>query len=472
MKIAEYHEKLKNGESCVSLIVAYLKRIEELDPKINAFITVTKEIAIQEAESVDSMIKNNNGDVEGLIKKYPLLGIPVGYKDLYSTKAVLTTAGSKILRDYYPPYDATIVQKVHDTGAIMIGKLNCDAFGHGATGHNRDFGDTHNPYDLSRVPGGSSSGAGASVAADMAMVGFGTDTGSSVRSPANWCNLVGIKPTYGRVSRYGISAMGSSLDTIGHITQTIEDNAKVLQVTAGFDKSDATSSNDGHVDYLADIKKGVKGLRIGVPKEYLTDDVDLDIRNTTRDALKVYEKLGAEIIDISLPNTKYALAVYYIITPSEVSSNLGRYDGIRFGHKREDFGDEAKRRIMIGTYVLSEGYYDAYYLKALKVRELLVNDFKKAFETVDVIIAPVAPMDPPKIGESLDDPLKMYLIDIFTVTANLTQSPSLSVPAGFSTAGLPIGIQLMGKHFDEATLYRVGYALEQELKLYERKPNL
>ena len=472
MKIAEYHEKLKNGESCVSLIVAYLKRIEELDPKINAFITVTKEIAIQEAESVDSMIKNNNGDVEGLIKKYPLLGIPVGYKDLYSTKAVLTTAGSKILRDYYPPYDATIVQKVHDTGAIMIGKLNCDAFGHGATGHNSDFGDTHNPYDLSRVPGGSSSGAGASVAADMAMVGFGTDTGSSVRSPANWCNLVGIKPTYGRVSRYGISAMGSSLDTIGHITQTIEDNAKVLQVTAGFDKSDATSSNDGHVDYLADIKKGVKGLRIGVPKEYLTDDVDLDIRNTTRDALKVYEKLGAEIIDISLPNTKYALAVYYIITPSEVSSNLGRYDGIRFGHKREDFGDEAKRRIMIGTYVLSEGYYDAYYLKALKVRELLVNDFKKAFETVDVIIAPVAPMDPPKIGESLDDPLKMYLIDIFTVTANLTQSPSLSVPAGFSTAGLPIGIQLMGKHFDEATLYRVGYALEQELKLYERKPNL
>lgn len=472
MKIAEYHEKLKNGESCVSLIVAYLKRIEELDPKINAFITVTKEIAIQEAESVDSMIKNNNGDVEGLIKKYPLLGIPVGYKDLYSTKAVLTTAGSKILRDYYPPYDATIVQKVHDTGAIMIGKLNCDAFGHGATGHNSDFGDTHNPYDLSRVPGGSSSGAGASVAADMAMVGFGTDTGSSVRSPANWCNLVGIKPTYGRVSRYGISAMGSSLDTIGHITQTIEDNAKVLQVTAGFDKSDATSSNDGHVDYLADIKKGVKGLRIGVPKEYLTDDVDLDIRNTTRDALKIYEKLGAEIIDISLPNTKYALAVYYIITPSEVSSNLGRYDGIRFGHKREDFGDEAKRRIMIGTYVLSEGYYDAYYLKALKVRELLVNDFKKAFETVDVIIAPVAPMDPPKIGESLDDPLKMYLIDIFTVTANLTQSPSLSVPAGFSTAGLPIGIQLMGKHFDEATLYRVGYALEQELKLYERKPNL
>jgi len=472
MKIAEYHEKLKNGESCVSLIVAYLKRIEELDPKINAFITVTKEIAIQEAESVDSMIKNNNGDVEGLIKKYPLLGIPVGYKDLYSTKAVLTTAGSKILRDYYHPYDATIVQKVHDTGAIMIGKLNCDAFGHGATGHNSDFGDTHNPYDLSRVPGGSSSGAGASVAADMAMVGFGTDTGSSVRSPANWCNLVGIKPTYGRVSRYGISAMGSSLDTIGHITQTIEDNAKVLQVTAGFDKSDATSSNDGHVDYLADIKKGVKGLRIGVPKEYLTDDVDLDIRDTTRDALKIYEKLGAEIIDISLPNTKYALAVYYIITPSEVSSNLGRYDGIRFGHKREDFGDEAKRRIMIGTYVLSEGYYDAYYLKALKVRELLVNDFKKAFETVDVIIAPVAPMDPPKIGESLDDPLKMYLIDIFTVTANLTQSPSLSVPAGFSTAGLPIGIQLMGKHFDEATLYRVGYALEQELKLYERKPNL
>lgn len=472
MTIAEYHQKLKNGEPCINLISSYLGRIENIDPKLNAFITVTKDQALKEAEQVDKLLKDSNGDIDGLIIKYPLLGIPVGYKDLYSTKGILTTAGSNILKGYYPPYDATVVQKMKDAGAIMLGKLNCDAFGHGATGHNSDFGDTKNPYDLSRVPGGSSSGSGAAVAADMVIVGFGTDTGSSVRSPANWCNMVGIKPTYGRVSRYGISAMGSSLDTIGHITQTVEDNAKILQVTAGFDKSDATSSKDANFDYLTSLKDGVKGLRIGVPKEYLTDDVDIDIRNATKDALKVCEKLGAEIIDISLPNTKYALAVYYIITPSEVSSNLGRYDGIRFGHKREDFGDEAKRRIMIGTYVLSEGYYDAYYLKALKVRELLVDDFKKAFEKVDVIIAPVAPMDPPKIGESLDDPLKMYLIDIFTVTANLTQSPSLSVPAGFSTAGLPIGIQIMGKHFDEATLYRVGYALEQELKLYERRPNL
>lgn len=472
MMITEFHEKLKNGATCVSLVQEYFERIDKYESKVNAFITVTKEIALVEAEKVDNLIKSRQENFDDLIKKYPLLGIPVGYKDLFSTKGTLTTAASNILKNYIPPYDATVVEKVKNAGAIMIGKLNCDAFGHGATGHNSDFGDTYNPYDLSRVPGGSSSGSGAAVATDMVMVGFGTDTGSSVRSPANWCNLVGIKPTYGRVSRYGISAMGSSLDTIGHLTKTVEDNARILQVTAGFDKSDSTSSKNNDTNYLSTLYDGVKGLRIGIPKEYFTDDIDPEIKETALNALKTYQNLGAELVDISLPNTKYALAVYYILTPSEVSSNLGRYDGIRFGFKRESFGDEAKRRIMIGTYVLSEGYYDAYYLKALKVRELLVNDFKSAFEKVDVIIAPVAPMDPPKIGEDLDDPLKMYLIDVLTVTANLTQSPSLSVPAGFSSAGLPIGIQIMGKHFDEATLYRVAYSLEKELKLYERKPNL
>lgn len=473
MTISTYIEQLKTKKkSCVQLISEYISRIEQYDKDINSFITIDKDNALKKAEEVDKVIENYGDKLEELFEKYPLLGVPVGFKDIYSTKDVQTTAASNILRGYIPPYNATVVEKYQAAGAIMLGKLNCDAFAHGASGHNSDFGDTKNPYDKTRIPGGSSSGSGAAVAAEFVLAAGGTDTGGSIRNPASWCNLVGLKPTYGRVSRYGIIAMASSLDSIGHLTKTIEDNARVLNVTAGFDKNDTTSSKLKPDNYLEDLNKGVKGLKIGLPKEYLTDAVDQEIKDATLNAAQILMKNGAEIIDISLPNTEYALAVYYIIVPSEVSSNLGRFDGIRYGHSRSDFGDEAKRRIMIGTYVLSEGFYDAYYLKAQKVREMVTQDFKKAYENVDVILAPVAPFDPLKIGEDLDDPMKMYLIDVLSVTANLAGIPSLSVPAGFSSNKLPIGVQLMGKHFDEKTLYRVGKVIEDELKLYERRPEL
>ncbi len=473
MTISNYLDALRSKKkTCVELISDYLDRIEKFDVKINSFITVDKDNALKKAAEVDKVIENYGVKLDELFEKYPLLGVPVGFKDIYSTKGVETTAASNILRGYIPPYNATVVEKYESAGAIMLGKLNCDAFAHGASGHNSDFGDTKNPYDLSRIPGGSSSGCGAAVAADFVLAAGGTDTGGSIRNPACWCNLVGLKPTYGRVSRYGVIAMASSLDSIGHLTKTVEDNARILNVTAGFDKNDTTSSKQAPDDYLKDLNKGVNGLKIGLPKEYLTDDVDKEIKDATFQAAEILEKNGAEIIEVSLPNTEYALAVYYIITPSEVSSNLGRFDGIRYGHDRSKFGDEAKRRIMIGTYVLSEGFYDAYYLKAQKVREMIAEDFRKAYEKVDVILAPVTPFDPLKIGEDLDDPMKMYLIDVLSVTANLAGIPSLSVPAGFSSQDLPIGVQIMGKHFDEKVLYRVGKVIEDQLKMYERRPAL
>ena len=457
--------------SVSELVDSYLKRIDSLNKKLNAFITIDYEGARKRAKELDELIHHEN-NLNHINKKYPLFGIPVAHKDIYSTKSIETTAASNILKGYIPPYDATVVKRAHDAGAVVLGKLNCDAFAHGATGENSDFGPTKNPYDFTKIPGGSSSGSGAAIASDLCIVASGTDTGGSLRSPASFTNTTAIKPTYGRVSRYGIIAMASSTDSIGHITRTVEDCAQYLSVTAGFDPHDATSSQSPVPDYLEGIDEGVRGMKIGIPKEYMTDGVDAEIRQATEVVIKKYESLGASIVSVSLAHTEYALAVYYIVQPSEISSNLGRFDGIRFGATRDQFGAEAKRRIMIGTYALSTGYYDAYYLKAQKVRTLIIEDFKKAFEKVDVLLAPVSPVMPPKIGEQVNDPLKNYLMDVLVGPANLAGIPSLSVPAGFSSDGMPIGVQIMGNHFDEKTLFKVGYALERELKLYERKPDL
>lgn len=449
--------------SSVELTKAYLERIKEVDPKLNAFITITEEAALKNAEDADKKI------AKGI--DLPLLGIPIALKDMYLTKGIKTTAASKILEDYIPAYDATAVRKLKAAGVVLLGKLNCDAWAHGSSGENSDFGPTKNPYDTNYVSGGSSSGPAAALAADMCLGTGGTDTGGSIRLPACFCNVVGLKPTYGRVSRYGIISMGSSLDTIGHFTKTVEDNALILNVTAGTDPLDATTPPVPVQNYTTNLKKSIKGVKIGVPKEYFVDGVDKRIAELMQNTFKVYEQLGAKLTEISLPHTKYAISVYYIIMPAEVSSNLARYDGIRYGNDRKKFSDEAKRRIMLGTHALSAGYYDAYYKKAMQVRTLIKRDFDEAFNKVDVIITPTSPTPPWKLGEKVDDPLKMYLADIFTVTASLAGLPGLTVPIGFVN-DLPAGMQILGPQFSESLLYQVGNAFEQENPLYLKKPNL
>lgn len=460
------------------LASAFLKRAKDLNGKLNAFITFSEDFALAQAEKVDQLIADHQ-------KISPLAGIPIGVKDLYSTRGIRTTAGSKVLANYVPVYDATAITRLKDAGSVIIGKTNLDAWGHGSSGENSDFGPTKNPYDPTRVPGGSSSGSAVAVASGSSLAATGTDTGSSIRLPAAFCNLVGLKPTYGRVSRYGVIAMASSLDSIGHFTKTVYDNALFLNVTAGYDPLDATTSNNQTGDYTEGIEKGVKNLKIGIPKEYF-EDLDAKIKETTLKAVQTLEKLGAKVQSISLPHTQYGVATYYIIQPSEVSSNLARYDGIRFGNKRDAFAAEAKRRIILGTYTLSAGYYDAYYLKAMKVRHLIREDFDKVFSPsvfdpeghrperaggVDVLICPTSPTLPFKLGEKVNDPLQMYLSDIFVVTQNLTGVPSLNVPCGF-IAGLPVGMQIVGPHFSEKLLYQVGYAYEQETRWYEQRPKL
>jgi len=462
--IAQAKKDLKDKKySSVELTNAYLERIKKLNPKLNAFITVTEDEALHMAKEADAKLAKGEDQA--------LLGMPMALKDLFLTEGIKTTAASRVLDNYIPQYDATVVKKLKNAGAVILGKLNCDAWAHGSSGENSDFGPTKNPYDTSYVPGGSSSGSAASIAADMALFSMGTDTGGSIRLPASFCNVVGLKPTYGRVSRFGIVAMASSLDSIGHMTKTVEDNALILNCTAGTDINDGTTPSAEVKDYTKTLKKGVKGLKIGIPKEYFIEGLDPRIKELTEKALKTLEKQGAKLVEISLPHTKYATAVYYIIMPSEVSSNLARYDGIRYGNDRSRFGDEAKRRIMLGTFALSAGYYDAYYKKAMQVRTLLRKDFTEAFEKVDVMITPVSPTPPFKLGEKTSDPLEMYLSDIFTVTLNLTGNPGLSVPMGFID-GLPTGMQIIGPHFSEDLLYRVGYTYEQENPLYLKKTNL
>lgn len=449
--------------SVSEVIAAYFEQIERLNPTLNAFITIDKENALKKARELDRKKAFS-----------PLFGIPMGLKDMFLTKGVRTTAASKVLENYIPQYTSSAVKRLEDAGAISLGKLNHDAWAHGASGENSDFGNTLNPWDTDYIPGGSSSGSAVSVASSMVPFAMGTDTGGSIRQPASFTNTVGLKPTYGLVSRYGVVSMASSLDSVGHFTKTVEDSARILNITAGDDGYDATlqQAQGGPIDYAKNIGKGIKGLRVGVPKEYVKTGLDPDVKATFENSLAVLKGLGAEIVDISLPHTEFAIAAYYIIQPSEVSSNLARYDGIRYGNDRSMFGKEAKRRIMLGTFTLSSGYYDAYYKRAMQVRTLIKKDFDNAFSNVDILVTPVSPTPPWKFGEKVNDPLAMYLSDVLTVSANLSGVPGLSVPAGFSSNKLPIGIQFISPHFSEELLFQTGYAYEQETGLYKQTPNI
>ncbi|MDR1835808.1 MAG: Asp-tRNA(Asn)/Glu-tRNA(Gln) amidotransferase subunit GatA [Fusobacteriaceae bacterium] len=441
-------------------------RIEAVDPKIDAFVSLRKEKALADAAAVDEKIEKG-------VDPGPLAGVPVIIKDLLLSKGDLTTACSKILEGYRAIYDGTAVKKLKDAGAVIVGNGNNDEFAMGSTTMTSCYKMTKNPWDLQRVPGGSSGGPAAAVAAQEVWLGLGTDTGGSIRQPASFCGIVGIKPTYGRVSRYGLMAYGSSLDQIGPFAKTVADAALLLKVIAGADDYDATAVNIPVPDYTAVLGQSIKGMKIGVPREYFIEGIKENVERVIREAIERFRALGAEIVDISLPHTKYAIPAYYVIAPAEASANLARYDGIRYGHKSADaenildlyinsrsegFGDEVKRRIMIGTYVLSAGFYDAYFKKAQKVRRLIKNDYDKAFESVDIILTPTAPSVAFKLTDE-KTPIEMYLEDIFTISCNLAGIPGLVVPAGL-TDGLPVGVQLFGKPFAEETLFRAGSAFE------------
>ena len=468
LTIKEALDGLKNKKfSSVELTKACLEQIRKYNKDLNAFITVAEKEALAQAKSADNLALQGE-----TLQTKPLLGIPIALKDLFSTKGIKTTAGSKVLENYIPQYDATVVKKLKDAGAVIVGKTNLDAWAHGSSGENSDFGPTKNPWNKEYVPGGSSSGSAVALASDMCIASTGTDTGGSIRLPASFCNVVGLKPTYGRVSRYGIIAMASSLDSIGHFTKTVEDSALFFNITAGKDSLDATTVEKEY------IVKPLSKIKIGVDPDFLSKSLEIETHNLLAKAYNVFKNdLGIKdfIPNVSLPNLKYGIACYYIIQPAEVSSNLARYDGIRYGNDRSFFGDEAKRRIMLGTYTLSAGYYDAYYKKAMSVRTLIKKDFDNAFEKVDAIVTPVSPTPPWKLGEKINDPLKMYLSDIFTVTANLAGVPALSIPIGFTSKGLPIGLQILGPHFSEELLFQIGRAYEEATKNEEwrkKKPNL
>ncbi|KKS04976.1 MAG: Glutamyl-tRNA(Gln) amidotransferase subunit A [Candidatus Woesebacteria bacterium GW2011_GWE1_41_24] len=452
---------LEKDFSSVELVDTYLERIEK-NKDLNAYITVCDEAAYKKAKEVDQLVKSGE---ENLIEKFPLLGVTVGHKDLFLTKGIRTTAGSKVLESYIPPYSATVVERMEKAGAVVLGKTNCDAWAHGASGENSDFGPAINPWDKDMVPGGSSSGSAASVAAGLSLVATGTDTGGSIRQPANFCGIVGLKPTYGAVPRYGVIAMASSLDSMGSFGKSVNEVETIFNVTRGEDGFDSTVKN-------TELFKPKSRMKIGIPKEYFVEGVDSEIADKVMEVSKVFEKTGIELVQISLPHTKYAISVYYIVQPAEVSSNLGRYDGIRYGNPRASFGAEAKRRIMLGTYVLSAGYYDAYYLKAQKVRSRLIEDFEKAFNGVDAILAPVSPTPAFKIGEKAEDPLKMYLADIFTAPANLAGIPGLAMPSGFNKNKLPLGFQLLGPRFSEPVLFGLGKLYEDETNYKPGLPKL
>ncbi|MEK7472897.1 MAG: Asp-tRNA(Asn)/Glu-tRNA(Gln) amidotransferase subunit GatA [Patescibacteria group bacterium] len=446
LTIKETQEGLKAKKfSAVELVDSYLAQINKYNKEFNIFLTVTEEQAYKKAKEID---RSNF--------QSPLSGVVVSYKDIFLTKDVRTTAGSKILESYIPPYSATSVNRIEAAGAIPIGKLNCDAFAHGSSGENSDFGVTKNPWNKEYVTGGSSSGPAGAVSANMSLVSLGSDTGGSTRQPANFCNLVGLKPTYGAISRYGVIAMSSSLDTVGTFTHTVGDMEIMYDVLRGEDGFDGNVKNF----VKPEIKKRFK---LGIAKEYFIDGLDAEVEKMIFEVKKTYEKMGIEVVEISLPHTKYMVPVYYIIQPAEVSSNLGRFDGIRYGNNRNSFGEEAKRRIMLGSYILSAGYYDEYYEKAMKVRTKIINDFDEAFKTVDAIISPVSPTPPFKLGENTKDPLKMYLEDVYTTTANLVGIPSLALPSTFSTSGLPIGFQIMGPRFSEHALFELGRKYHQEI---------
>jgi aspartyl-tRNA(Asn)/glutamyl-tRNA(Gln) amidotransferase subunit A len=455
--------------TATALTEEFYTRIKQQDPEIGAFLTLSKERAAAKAAEIDKLAEAGN-------PLPPLAGVPIAIKDVMVTRDVRTTAGSKILENFIPPYDCTAVARLEAAGAVVLGKLNCDEFAMGSSTENSAYHPVHNPRDTSRVPGGSSGGSAAAVAAGMAVATLGSDTGGSIRQPASFCGVVGLKPTYGRVSRYGLIAFASSLDHIGPFANTVKDTALVLRTIAGRDPIDSTSADVRVPNYVTELETPVAGLRVGVAKEYFGDGLDPEVRAAVEAAIQKLAELGCEIVPVDLPHTEYAIPTYYIVATAEASSNLARYDGVRYGFRARNartlsdmyrltrdggFGMEVKRRIMLGTYVLSAGYYDAYYLKAQRVRTLLTRDFDEAFKKVDVIAAPTCPTPAFRLGEKVNDPLAMYLADIYTVTANLAGVPGISVPCGENHEKLPIGLQLFGRHFDEATVLRVGHAYEQ-----------
>lgn len=455
LTILEARDGIRKGLfSREELNKAVIERINTLEPKLHSFISINEE-ALKEAK-----IKDTGKD------KTSLSGIPMAVKEVLSTKDLKTTASSRILENYIPPYEATVVSKLKKAGAIVIGKTNCDAFAFGASTENSGFEFSKNPYDLERVPGGSSGGSASAVAADEAIFALGTDTGGSIRQPASFCSITGLKPTYGACSRYGLLAMASSLDCPGPMTKTVKDAELVFNLMKGKDPKDATS-----VDF-PESKDSDKKIRIGLPKEYFSEGIDKEVKEIVLKAIRVLPVNDYEFVEISLPNTGYAIEVYYVITPSEISSNMARYDGIRFGEKRNRFEDEVKRRIMLGTYALSAGYFDQFYLKASKVRWLIRNDFENAFKEVDLIAGPVSPTPPFKIGERSEDPLEMYLSDILTVSANLAGIPGISVPSGFTESGLPIGMQIMGPRFSEDLIFKAGKTFQERSEWHKIKPKI
>jgi len=480
LTIHELHDKLKKKEiSSVEATRALLARIDAVEPRVNAFITVTPEEALKNAEEADRRIAA--GDMQ------LLTGIPIALKDIFLTKGVRTTCASRILDNFIPPYDATSVARLKAQGMVLVGKLNQDEFAMGSSTESSYYGKTHNPWNLEYIPGGSSGGSAAAIAARQAIATLGPDPGGSIRQPASHCGCVGLKPTYGRVSRYGVIAYASSLDQVGPVTRDVTDCAIMLGAVAGFDPKDSTSVDLPVPDYSKALSNDVKGLKIGLPKEYFIAGLDPDVQKTMDAAIETYKGLGAQFVEISLPHTDYAVATYYLIATAEASSNLARYDGVRFGHRSseaqglidmyrksrsEGFGEEVKRRIMLGTYALSSGYYDAYYLKAQKVRTLIMQDFSRALEEVDVILTPVAPTPAFRIGEKSADPLQMYLSDLFTIPVNLAGTCGMSIPAGFSKDGLPIGLQLVGRPFGEESILRAAYAFEQGTDCHTRKADV
>ncbi len=470
--------KIKKKElTAVSVAKYFLDRAAKHDPKISAFLNLSGESALEEAAAVDAKLSKN--EPLGM-----LAGLPVAIKDNICERGKKLTCGSKILAGYTAPYNATVIEKLKKEDAVFIGRTNMDEFAMGSSTENSAYFTTKNPWDTERIPGGSSGGSAAAVSAMMAPVSLGSDTGGSIRQPAALCGVSGLKPTYGRVSRYGLVAFASSLDQIGPFARNAEDIALMLGAIAGYDRKDSTSVNMPAGDYLGGISKGIKGVKIGLPKEYFIEGLDTEIGESIKKAVKIFESLGAEVREISLPHTKYAVSVYYIVAPSEASANLARYDGVKYGFRSssenllemyektraEGFGSEVKRRIMLGTYALSSGYYDAYYLKAQKVRTLIKNDFDSAFRDVDVVLTPTSPSPAFRMGEKTADPLQMYLSDIFTISCNLAGICGLSIPCGFSPSGLPFGLQLMGKPFDEALVLRMAYNFQKGTDFHRKAP--
>lgn len=477
--ISTLAQQLRNKDiSSVELTRFFLERIAKLDPQLNSYITVTEQLALQQAAAADTLLQNGKGT--------SLTGIPIAHKDLFCTQDTLTTCGSKMLNNFIPPYESTVTSRIQQAGAVMLGKTNMDEFAMGSSNENSFYGAVKNPWNLNTVPGGSSGGSAAAIAAGLAVAATGTDTGGSIRQPASFCGITGLKPTYGRVSRFGMIAYASSLDQGGPMAKSAEDCAHLMQAMAGFDEKDSTSSETKNDDYLVNINAPLTGLKIGLPKEYFGDGLDSKVADTIMTAVKEFEKLGATVKEISLPNLQLSIPSYYVIAPSEASSNLSRFDGVRFGHRcdnpkdlldmymrsrAEGFGPEVQKRIMVGTYALSEGYYDAYYLKAQKIRRLIKEDFVNALSEVDVIMGPVTPTTAFDLGSKTNDPVAMYLEDIYTLSVNLAGIPAMSVPAGFAD-GMPVGIQIMGNYFTEAKLLNVAHQYQQHTDWHLQSPTM